>query len=386
MDVLRHAAGQTGARHRLASSRAWRLSAFAIALVSFVTCALIVTAVSRTIAPPPSPPVLEAKLGDLSTRREQIEAVFIGSSRIATTIDPSTLDPALAAQGCPLTTYNLGVPGLHLLEQRALLERLSKIDLPRLKWIFLDLPLTLEPSPDRFSVARFRATMRFANMPLALRDLWTAPISLPKRLWSSAMLGLGFAYEQSGLGAIAALLDPPANDGDGGSDLARIDRARAGFMPLARNSGYADLERRRAAFEQRERAGFEVQLRAAVNRPLDATISPARLDFLATLAREAMIGHAKVGYVIMPEPTARAVGNAKALAARWSVSQGGYVLANMNDPASLPAYGDASAWFDVAHLWQPQAIDLSARLAAPLCAAIGRDTKPAVASSAAGGG
>jgi len=80
----------------------------------------------------------EIKLEGLAGEIDQIDTLFLGSSRAFRGFVPELFDRLAAEGGHPTRSFNLGVPGSRAMELLRLLERVEELDPPHLRWVFLD--------------------------------------------------------------------------------------------------------------------------------------------------------------------------------------------------------------------------------------------------------
>jgi hypothetical protein len=342
-----------------------------LAALSFCTTCIGIDRLTRTEDAPSPLPVLEAKLKDLARYRDHIDTLFLGSSRMATQLDPTAVDAAAGAQGCSLHSYNLGVPRLNPIEFRYLIERTRDLHLPRLRWIFMDLPLNQMIYLDHVSDDRVRFFMTPHNLIVSLRDLWSLPHSFVGKIWSSIKLVAAFAYEQTGTGRLASVLFPPAGDRTGAAELDYIDFSRRGFMPLALEKLTGVRRERREAFVSSRLPAFEHLL--SMLRTENPPISPLpkrRLDTVYELVEQARELAPSVGLVIMPSPLRGDVNEDRALAAGWADRTQDVPLLNFNEPRTMPEFASSLLWYDDAHLQEKPATSLSRKIGAAVCGAI----------------
>jgi hypothetical protein len=106
-----------------------------LALAALIAFLATGTAIRRLIPPPWFE--VTAKLSDLERRGGEIDAVFIGNSRIYRGLVPQAFDERLAERGLELTSYNLGGPGMGSWETNRTLERLLATGGLDLDYVFL---------------------------------------------------------------------------------------------------------------------------------------------------------------------------------------------------------------------------------------------------------
>ena len=346
-------------------------------LLSFVgTCAAI-SYLARGWPGPAPLPLLDAKLTDLARNGAAIDTLFIGSSHVATQLDPVSADAGAAAEGCSLHSYNLGVPRLNWLEQRYLVRRTRALNLPHLRWVFMDLPLNTIIPLDHVSDERIRYFTHPGDMRTALDDLWSVPHSILGRLWRTVTLFLAFAYDETGTGDLASVLfRPPLNPVDA-DEVARIDFTRRGFMPLSVDKLRGEARARRTEFMLDGMPEFKRRLAALRADTGPVTPLPAyRLDSIRTLVRETHVLAPSIGLLIMPSPLVGDVSEDRALQQAWPSLAPDIPLLNFNDPGLVPEFAGGKWWYDDEHLQEPSAVALSKQIGAALCRAMRGSNAP----------
>jgi len=167
------------------------------------------------------------KLHRLEARGDEVQLLFLGSSRVYRQLNPAVFDARLAERGVSLVSYNLGLPGMRFHEQLYLAERLIEERPPALRWLLFEL---LDPDPELEEANLLsRRNIEWHTPGLtwfALRTTLESPRPLPRKL------GLGREHLElcllrsfnAGLGP-AALLDLL-----GGERLG--DPTPRGYLPL----------------------------------------------------------------------------------------------------------------------------------------------------------
>ncbi|MEB3883316.1 hypothetical protein [Lyngbya sp. CCY1209] len=87
----------------------------------------------------PEIPVVSAKLNQFSEKKDEYQAIFIGSSRIYRHIVPSQFDRLMASQGYPIQSYNFGVSGMTVPETHFVLQQILAMTPQNLEFVFLEL-------------------------------------------------------------------------------------------------------------------------------------------------------------------------------------------------------------------------------------------------------
>lgn len=96
-------------------------------------------AIIAHLAPFPDVPEVREKLRYLHRHRDEIDIIFVGSSRIRRQISPALFDKRLQAKGHSMRSYNLGIDAMTFPELPYLLDRVLALKMPRLRYVFIDL-------------------------------------------------------------------------------------------------------------------------------------------------------------------------------------------------------------------------------------------------------
>ncbi|MBW2232283.1 MAG: hypothetical protein JRH17_18005 [Deltaproteobacteria bacterium] len=84
---------------------------------------------------------LHVHIGAYQADREEINAVYLGSSYTGRGIDPTVVDPIIASElGAPFTSYNLAIDGALGFEVDFLLHSMFVEPAPRLRLIVIEAP------------------------------------------------------------------------------------------------------------------------------------------------------------------------------------------------------------------------------------------------------
>ncbi len=93
----------------------------------------------RWFGPYPDVPIVSDKLAVLAARREEVDTLFVGSSRVYNHLSPRVFDAELRAAGRPCRAFNLGVSAMRPPESFQFLDRALDLRLPRLRRVVLEL-------------------------------------------------------------------------------------------------------------------------------------------------------------------------------------------------------------------------------------------------------
>ncbi len=100
---------------------------------------MITCVVLHALLPPPEIVQVSTKLQYFAAHKDEFDTLFVGSSRIYHHIVPETFDAAMAEQGKPTQSFNLGIAGMHTPESFYVLERALACEPTKLKTVFLEL-------------------------------------------------------------------------------------------------------------------------------------------------------------------------------------------------------------------------------------------------------
>lgn len=222
-------------------SWARRCSVAALGLLTFVAGASVVRHACETIAPG-SPfdadSVVRHKVEDLRRHTEDVDLLFVGTSRVYRQLDSELFDARLTELGRPVASYNFGLNGMRHIESRHTVRRLLRSGLPRLRWLVIE--LTGEITHDRWGLMHERDVKTTRNIEwhtpaltlLVLRGLADAEIPLGDKLAGSWVHARRLGLRLSNLGLAVRVVDAYLH----GAPLALPHRA--GFLPFEAEEAY----------------------------------------------------------------------------------------------------------------------------------------------------
>jgi len=106
-------------------------------LCFFLGLVVACLAIGRCL-PFPDVPGIRQKLDWLAAHGDDFDVIFIGSSRVEQQIIPSEFDRAAASLGCPVRSFNAGMPAMVPPEDSYVLEQILQRPHRRLRWVFLE--------------------------------------------------------------------------------------------------------------------------------------------------------------------------------------------------------------------------------------------------------
>jgi hypothetical protein len=93
----------------------------------------------RRALPRPAPSSLSNQLALLEGRKDEIDVLFVGSSKVFRHVDPALFDELMAKSGRRTRSFNLGVPAMGGVETLFALREALAMEPGRLRWVLLDL-------------------------------------------------------------------------------------------------------------------------------------------------------------------------------------------------------------------------------------------------------
>lgn len=292
-------------------------------------------------------------LGELLTefagRKDEIDALLLGSSHLRQGFDEALLERELGAEGLEFRALNFGVPGLRSLEQGFLLEHLLAQQPARLKWVVLeagpirvDAERDYEQADDPTAItARAIQCRSFATSYRALAAIHHGALPLSEKLARAGRELELLARNQLNLGVLADRLTGArhaARQERAGAPL-QLDRASRAIQRAERAQARVEHNRDRAESTYRAVA----QQVAAGNRE---RVSAAELDlgFYPWLERTAARAGVRVVYVTAPSSSASV--DALSLAELGELTP----LIHLNDPERFPELFQSELRRDFDHL------------------------------------
>lgn len=166
---------------------------------------------------------------------DEVDVVFVGSSRFYRGIDPAAFDRSLAERGRPVRSFNFGLPGMWFHELAYTVDWILDREPERLRWVFIELQ---EIDPEFQSNRLTHRTVNYHDPAvtwLACRTTLAADRPLLGRLDEvrAHLLHLGYKLGNvgQGLSALEALLgrapEPAPRDFDGFVSLDEEERDQA---------------------------------------------------------------------------------------------------------------------------------------------------------------
>ncbi len=90
------------------------------------------------LVPFPEERAMRAKYEYFAAHKDELDAVYIGSSRVLRGIDPRLVDADLAARGRPFRSFNFGLDGMMALESDFVMRKLLELEPARLRYVLFE--------------------------------------------------------------------------------------------------------------------------------------------------------------------------------------------------------------------------------------------------------
>lgn len=116
------------------AARSWLLTV----LIAFFGYGLVSEAFRFAMVPFPELPA--AKFRIIERRKDTLDAIFIGSSRVMHGLRPDVIDPLVSKPGKPFRSFNLSLPGQPGYEMNYILEAFLALDPERLRYVVVEAP------------------------------------------------------------------------------------------------------------------------------------------------------------------------------------------------------------------------------------------------------
>jgi hypothetical protein len=97
-----------------------------------------VAALVYPLVPFPEERAMRAKYEYFAAHKDELDAVYIGSSRMLRGIDPRIVDAEISARGRPFQSFNFGLDGMMALESDFVMRKLLELDPARLRFVLFE--------------------------------------------------------------------------------------------------------------------------------------------------------------------------------------------------------------------------------------------------------
>lgn len=313
---------------------------------------------------PDVPPVSD-KLAVLAARREEVDTVFVGSSRVYTQLSPRLFDAELRAVGQPCCSFNLGVYAMYPPESFQMLDRALALGLPRLRRVVLELANVIPP----FDPPSERDTRRMTAWHRPGAAGWMLAAIVLAYEWPGRKAGWFYDHSLAAARCFAHVGDahdalfgvPPPAVGKGNAVLPAPPRRVVGAEGLgADGDGFAPMTKAQKETEsvcRRFLANLPAYARAVdgLRAPLPASALDQREPVNRMLRwelprRVAALRARGIATTLFLPPTARADDGLRAWARDGGGTIGDAPVFVFNDPDRFPELYRADVRVDGEHL------------------------------------
>lgn len=317
--------------------------------------------------------LLTDKIKAFDQYRDDIDIVFIGTSRTFRQVNAPMIESLMQEKGCgSYTVFNMGIPNLTYVEMRYVLDHIYAKPVPRLKMVILDEPMpAVRPELERLWADRIRYFSDVSGTVVRLQDILSDQHTPLKKMARVGIAVLGFLYEQSNVGHLSRGVFPQLyahyTETDPESQNMPDDwKATRGYFSLEEQGHVNEAVQKRHDVFLKNLPAFSERLEAQKQHEPDVSVlSPVRLvlfEDVLTRIRD----HGQIAGLYLPPLPDNVSGNLalERAVARLSPE---ILLLYYNDPARYRVFWDARLWFDDAHLNDEGSRMLSALMAENMC-------------------
>ncbi len=126
--------------------------------------------------------LINDKYKGLTAQSDSVNNIFLGSSATYRGIDPALFDKEMKDLGISTKSFNVGIPGINMLEMHYVLEEILRMDLPKLRTIVLEIsdfsPELVEINIDSWRTIYYH---NFSHTLKALQAIWASSHSLSEK-------------------------------------------------------------------------------------------------------------------------------------------------------------------------------------------------------------
>ena len=322
--------------------------------------------VRSQMAPYPETPRLAEKLSYLESVAGDVDVLVLGSSRVYRDFVPEVFDQSMNSLGCPVRSFNLGVPGLSFGEARMVLDRLAEARDTPFPWLLLADMQAYRARGRDSRRNRYYADPRLFS--LQWQDVQTAPLlTADNRRFRGRDLIRLYLNEFFAVGALADLLNPLPRPVSEFEYFLEVDPASGqGYVSVEKETAPAFLARRERYLDAPP--SFDMNAGPSEQQGLKSpdAVYGQRMLFIAQRLEEVSRVAASAGFVMFPRSRHESYSLRLETAAQRISFE--YPLINLNRPDVNPHLADPGMWFDYGHLNTPGAEAATRLLAQRICA------------------
>lgn len=185
-----------------------RLGLVVLAGVGF----LVMAALLRSAQGPVKAPTMRAQLEAFLAEKDEIDAVFVGSSRVQRGVSPRVVDQQLSSEGHPFRSFNIGIPGSRSFETDWVVRRILDAEPEKLRFLVIEAP-TWQPelAPRHDFTERYVEWHDARATWLELRAIWRENVSVWGKLdlsWRALRLFVMRSTNYATVGRFSFARDP----------------------------------------------------------------------------------------------------------------------------------------------------------------------------------
>lgn len=287
----------------------------ALGLIAFA----LTSAAIRSWVPLPETLNLRAKLEAFGQVKDEIDAVYVGSSRFRRAFRPDVIDPIVGQRvGRPFRSFNLGIAALTSYEQNTVIARVVALEPARLRTVIVEAPTFFPSTARTFNMFSERALHwhAVANTARLIASVFDAPdITLLQKLDLAAvhtrLMALRFVAHGLGPRIFAEHFRPPS------PSLTNLRDELVGHAGFETERGDADsrwMKQRRAFLAVADEYALQIDRWKTRSRE-GGDIDPAdAVDVRAMRDQRRRIREAGLSYVPLVPPLSLQLGQVRRLA------------------------------------------------------------------------
>lgn len=151
---------------------------------------------------------LDEKVAGLDRLRDQVDTVFIGTSRVFDDVSPLLFDAETARLGHPTTSFSLAINGMSLLEREYAFQKLKELKLPKLKYIIFEPNFVTTPVPGNVMTTNYRYLLNWKTFGRSLELKTSSSRDLLRRFGSGGMVFVGAVVNTLNYGVLSDVIRP----------------------------------------------------------------------------------------------------------------------------------------------------------------------------------
>lgn len=349
----------------------WRFFRYAFLFcVAFLGLGIASNTVIRHYAAPPYMGLLTDKLNSFLAHKDEIDILFIGTSRTFRQMNTPLMERELIQCGGP-TLFNMGIPNLTYAEFKYVLDHVKASKPTNLKMLVIGEPMTaLRPNIKRLATDRVRFFSDIKGTQNRLENITSYQEPITKKVARFALAIAGFIYEQSNIGHLSRFIFPELYSANSDAHAETKDMPKDWMSP---HRGYYALQKPGQINEfiqsQHEKFLSNIDQFAQLletQKSNNATLSTKPNKTRTALYKNMFKEIEEQGWqhaLYLPPLPKRIHENATIESAIKDQT----LLLYYNNPQNHPEFWQSGQWFDEAHLNDKASALLSQKIVKRLC-------------------